>query len=78
MQHRKLPNPPADVLAMFDLLPPDLREKIELHMVAYSMESFVKLGRQPSENQMHKVMLRDFDEFCRLIREAASEAGISV
>ena len=38
-----LPNPPADVLALFDLLPPDILEQVQLRMVVYNVEMFAQL-----------------------------------
>ena len=73
-----IPNPPADVLALFDQMPPDLMEQIQFQMIAYSMDLIVRFGREPNEKEFHKLMLRSQDEFCRLIRKAANEAGISV
>jgi hypothetical protein len=72
-----LPNPPADVLALLDRIPPDALANIQLQLVFYNGGELIKLGREPTDEEFYKLLLSNGEEYCRLIRETAVELGIN-
>ena len=70
---KKLPNPPAEVLELFDRLSPELVEKIQIQMLEHQMKMFAKVGDNLSEKKFREVMFCSQMQFDRLIREAAKE-----